>query len=82
MKATAEEIQAMTPEQRAVYDEEQRKTVFGFDYKKDASGRPLEQGIGSPGHETENHYAALAKAEGQAAVDAARLRSKKIRAGR
>jgi hypothetical protein len=82
MQKTKEEVEAMPPEQRAIYDEEQRKIVSGHDYKKDANGNPVEQGIGAPGHETVNHYAALAKAEGQAAVDAARLRSKKIRAGR
>jgi len=38
------------------------KTVFGHDVKFDDKGRPIEQGIGAPGHETMNHYAALAKA--------------------
>ena len=37
------------------------KTVFGHDVQFDADGYPIEQGIGSPGHETLNHYAALAK---------------------
>ena len=37
------------------------KTVFGQDVQFDADGRPIEQGIGAPGHETLNHYAALAK---------------------
>ena len=37
--------------------------VFGFDHKKDRQGNPIEQGIGSKGHETKNHFAALKKAE-------------------
>ena len=45
-------------------------------YKTDKNGKPIERGIGAPGHETEAHYAALEKYEGKAAADAARTRSK------
>ena len=37
------------------------KTVFGSDVQFDENGKPIEQGIGAPGHETLSHYAALAK---------------------
>lgn len=37
------------------------KTVFGDDVKFDENNRPIEQGIGAPGHETLSHFMALAK---------------------
>lgn len=37
--------------------------VFGHDAVKDRNGRYIEQGIGSKGHETANHFQALKKAE-------------------
>jgi hypothetical protein len=48
------------------------RNVFGVDAKIDAEGNPIEQGIGVPGHETEQHLVAL-KLENQrkALVDAA-----------
>jgi hypothetical protein len=45
--------------------------VWGFDYKTDRQGRPIQQGVGSPGHETGNHFAAIRRWEGQAAWEAA-----------
>jgi hypothetical protein len=39
------------------------RNVYGHDAKQRADGSYIEQGIGSKGHETANHYAALAKAE-------------------
>lgn len=47
------------------YEERLAKAVFGHDHKKDSKGRPIEQGIGSPGHETLNHFNALKIAEDQ-----------------
>lgn len=43
--------------------EAEARNVFGFDAKKDRKGNLIEQGIGSPGHETANHFAAIRKAE-------------------
>ena len=37
--------------------------VFGFDAKQDRHGNYIEQGLGAPGFETGNHFAALKKAE-------------------
>lgn len=42
--------------------EEVNKAVFGHDAKKDRKGNYQEQGIGAKGHETANHFAALARA--------------------
>jgi hypothetical protein len=50
--------------------------VFGVGFRRDRSGRPVEQGIGSPGHETEQHYDALSRYEGQSAADVARAKAK------
>jgi hypothetical protein len=40
-------------------EEADRKAVFGFDYQTDRNGEPIEQGIGSRGHETLNHFNAM-----------------------
>jgi hypothetical protein len=40
-------------------DEARALNVFGQDAKRDRNGKFLEQGIGAPGHETANHFAAL-----------------------
>jgi len=50
--------------------------VFGVGFKTDRHGRPLERGIGSPGNESEQHFAAIEKYEGKAAADAARAKAK------
>ena len=39
--------------------------VYGFDARQDRHGNWIEQGIGSKGHETINHFAALRKFEGE-----------------
>jgi hypothetical protein len=63
-----------TPEEMAVLREQgpvavkeylkaEERNVFGHDVKHDSEGNPIEQGIGAPGHETANHFAALRKNE-------------------
>lgn len=69
---TQEEIDAMTPEEIAAWRANEERTVFGYDFQRNRQGQPVEQGIGSPGHETENHFKALEKAEGRAVADRAR----------
>jgi hypothetical protein len=49
----------------AAANEAEGKSVFGFDAKKDRNGNWIPQGIGAPGNESSNHYAALRKAEQQ-----------------
>jgi hypothetical protein len=46
-----------------LHREAEAQMVFGVDAKKDARGHYIEQGIGSRGNESANHYAALQKAE-------------------
>lgn len=41
----------------------QNASVWGSDAQKDRNGKFIPQGIGAPGHETGNHFAALKKAE-------------------
>ena len=48
-----------------------RKDVFGFDYKTDRDGNPIQQGIGAPGRESVNHFASIRRYEGQAAYERA-----------
>lgn len=55
----------MTPEERKAHFKAEERNVFGHDVKHDKKGNPIEQGIGSPGHETLNHFRALALAEQQ-----------------
>ena len=61
-------------------EHEMRNRVFGAGYRTDRNGKPIERGIGAPGNETEQHFAALEKYEGKAAADAARARAKALRA--
>lgn len=63
---TQEELAAMTPEEIKAHRVEEEKLVFGTDFKK-VKGHPVEQGIGSPGRETPNHFAAIRKYEGEEA---------------
>lgn len=44
---------------------DEEKHVFGFDVKHDRKGNPIEQGLGSPGHETGNHFISIRKYEGE-----------------
>lgn len=69
-----------------------RKHVFGHDYKKDARGRPLEQGRGSDASfanpkcddSTEAHCLAIEKNKGADAAEKerARIRAIQAKAGR
>jgi hypothetical protein len=45
------------------YYEEERRNVFGHDHKTDAKGNPIEQGIGSKGRESLNHFNAMLQNE-------------------
>src|SRR5690348_6038607 len=45
------------------------ESVYGADAKKDRKGAFIPQGIGSPGKETANHFAAILKYEGKEAWD-------------
>lgn len=73
---TMEELDAMSPEERKVHRAEEEKIVFGTDFKK-VKGKPVEQGIGSPGRETQNHFAAIRKYEGAEAETKARAEAEK-----
>jgi hypothetical protein len=70
-----------TPEVRArMMEEAKRKSeedVFGVGFKRDARGKPIEQGIGAPGNESEHHFAALEKSEGKEVADRARAKAAK-----
>jgi hypothetical protein len=75
---TREELEEMTPEERKLWAENERKNVFGYDYKTDPkTGRPIEQGIGSAQQPTRQHVNALRAAEGDQAADAAIEAAKK-----
>ena len=76
-----DELSIMTPEQIKAYLDDEARHVFGENYRRDRQGRPLEQGIGAPGNETETHFAALERAEG-AAVAAEARRKAAARQGR
>jgi hypothetical protein len=54
-----------------IVEEAERKAVFGFDYKTDKHGNPIQQGIGSPGHETINHFNSLLRYQGRQAWEKA-----------
>jgi len=73
---TMEELDAMTPEEKRLHRAEEEKIVFGTDFKK-VKGKPVEQGIGSPGRETPNHLNAIRKYEGEEAYQAALAKAKK-----
>jgi hypothetical protein len=46
-------------------------SVYGADAKKDRHGNFIPQGIGAPGNESGNHFAALLKYSGKEAYDRA-----------
>jgi hypothetical protein len=58
---TAEELAELSPAERQIYDAVQEETVFGLGFKRDAQGRPVEQGIGGPLQQTHNHLAVVAR---------------------
>jgi hypothetical protein len=68
---TTEERDALTPAELKAHLAEEEKIVFGTDFKK-VKGRPVEQGFGSPGRETDNHFRAIEKYEGKDAAEKAR----------
>jgi hypothetical protein len=47
------------------------ESVYGVGAKKDRNGNFIPQGIGSPGNENGNHYAAILKYQGRDAYNAA-----------
>lgn len=67
---TAEEWDAMSPAEQKEHTASEEKIVFGNDFQK-KKGTPIEQGIGSQGRETHNHFAAIRKHEGEEAYQAA-----------
>lgn len=68
---TIEELDAMSPEEKRAHYASEEKIVFGTDFRK-KNGAPIEQGIGAPGRESENHFKAIGKYEGAEAEKAAR----------
>lgn len=67
---TAEEWDLMSPAEQKAHLAEEEKIVYGHDFKT-VKGHPVEQGIGSPGRETNNHFAGIRKYEGDEAYQAA-----------
>jgi hypothetical protein len=59
-----EELAEMDADERARHFENEAKTVFGADYKRDRNGAPVEMGIGSASQPAINSMAALLAAEG------------------
>jgi hypothetical protein len=58
----AQELAELNPDERLIYEEAQTKLVFGANYTRDPkTGLPQEQGIGSPGRESQQHLAELQK---------------------
>lgn len=76
---TPDEYAALTPAEQKAHLALEEKIVFGVDHQKQR-GKPVENGIGAPGHETFNHFAALEKAEGKEVADRARAAAAKARA--
>ncbi len=54
--------------------------TFGIGFKRNSKGRPIERGNRHAGNETEPHFAAIERAEGEEAADPARARAKALRA--
>lgn len=73
---TSAEFSLLSPDEQKEYFLDEEMTVFGRNkadepaYKK-IKGIPQEMGIGSPGHETNNHFAGILKYEGPEAHQAA-----------
>lgn len=53
----------LPPNAVAIWHKMVEDNVFGHDHKRDRKGRPIEQGIGSRGRETRNHFDALKRSE-------------------
>jgi hypothetical protein len=60
---TREELEAMSPQERAVHGAAEAELVFGAGFKRDAAGKPIETGIGSLHNETMQSRMALQLAE-------------------
>jgi hypothetical protein len=68
---TIEELEVMSPEEKRAHFAEEEKIVFGHNFQRDRTGQPIEQGIGSPGHQSLNSLVAIRKYEGEDAYRAA-----------
>jgi hypothetical protein len=69
-----DQIASMDPATRRAYEAVAEENVFGRGFQRDAAGRPIETGIGSPANRSAQHLAALqAEAERRAALRAAAL---------
>lgn len=79
MRKTQEEIDAMSPDELKAYNRGQQDIVYGSDAKRGKNGKPIEQGIGSPGRCNENHFAAIRNTEGPEAEKAARVAEREAR---
>lgn len=62
---TEAELAEMTPEAIKAHFDAEMKLVFGENARRNNKGIPQEQGIGSPGRETPNHFAAMRKREAE-----------------
>lgn len=49
--------------------EAEARNVYGFDAKRDRKGNWIEQGIGSRGKETSNHFSSIRRYEGKQAYE-------------
>jgi hypothetical protein len=73
---TPEELAVLSPEEMKAHLVDEEMTVFGRNKLNEPAfervkGVPVEKGIGSPGRENGNHFAAILKYEGQEAHQAA-----------
>ena len=73
----ADEWAKLNDAEKKAHLENERKNVFGHDYKTDRHGKPIEQGVGSPSNPTIQSMNALRAAEGDQAADAAIERARK-----
>jgi hypothetical protein len=62
LERSPDELAQLSPQDIEEYRLAHFFNVFGANAKIDSEGRPVEQGIGAPGRETPEHYAAI-KAE-------------------
>ena len=63
VELTEGEKALLTPEQLRNWEAEKERQMFGDGFKRDRHGNPIEQGIGSDGHETANHFRAMRESE-------------------
>lgn len=60
---TPGEFDQLSPAAKKLHLKNEERLVYGENVKHDKTGKPVQDGIGSPGHETANHFAALLKRE-------------------